>query len=170
MLKRIIMKSFLKKMLLRVRDDEDPSVYVWLPAACRSADEYGLKRLEDGKLCKRSYPNRPLTQRGQTGRKRMLKSVSKEEKGKRKKQKESNAAVEAELTLSIHAAQHRRGDHTLADTIHDGQGVKKSCDQLINNSRRSVNYSPPRLFIVLPNIANKVQKGFFFFLFAFDFP
>lgn len=76
-------------------------------------------------------------------------------KRKRKKQ-ESNAAVEAELTLSIHAAQHHRGEYTLADTIRDGHGVKKARDQLINNSRRSVNYSPPRLFIVLPNIANKV--------------
>lgn len=99
-------------------------MYVRLPAACRSADEYGLKRLEDGKLCKRSYPNRPLTQRRQTGRKRTLKSVSKEEKSKEEKkaegQKESNAVVEAEPTLSIHAARHRRGDYTLADTIHDG--------------------------------------------------
>lgn len=86
-------------------------------------------------------------------------------KRKRKKQKESNAAVEAELTLSIHATQHHRGDYTLADTTRDGHGVKKSCDQLINNSRRSINYSPPRLFIVLPNIANKVL-----FLFAFDSP
>lgn len=64
-------------------------------------------------------------------------------KRKRKKQKESNAAVEEELTLSIHAAQHRRGDETLADTIRDGYGVKNSCDQLINNGRRSINYSPP---------------------------
>lgn len=130
-------------MLLRVRDDEDLSVYVWLPAARRSADEYGLKRLEDGKLCKRSYPNRPLTQRRQTGRKRTLKSVSQEDKRKRKKQKESNAAVEEEPTLSIHAAQHHRGDYTLDDTIRNGYGVKKSCDQLRNNSRRSINYSPP---------------------------
>lgn len=85
--------------------------------------------------------------------------VEKRVKKKKKKQKLSNAAVEAELTLSIHAAQHHRGYYTLADTIHDGHGVKKSCDQLINNSRRSINYSPPRLFIGLP------KKGFFFVCF-----
>lgn len=33
---------------------------------CRFAGECMVKRLANGKLCKKSYPNRPLTQHRQT--------------------------------------------------------------------------------------------------------
>lgn len=42
-------------------------VCLWIPAERRFAGECMVKWLVNGKLCKRSYPNRALTQRRQTG-------------------------------------------------------------------------------------------------------
>lgn len=57
-------------------------VSVWVCAY--NADGYWIEWLEDGDLHKRSYPNRPLKQRRQTGERRHWKSWNRKKKGKKK--------------------------------------------------------------------------------------